>query len=111
MQAMVPEALGYLKKNDMKSFGRLLHESWLLKKSLSDRITTSFVDEVYEKAMKAGALGGKLLGAGGGGFVLIFAEPARQKLIKEKMKKLLLVPFTFEDLGSQIIFYQPDEGR
>ena len=71
-------------------------------------ISTSHIDNIYETARKAGAIGGKLLGAGGGGFVLFFAPPSAQKKIREKLKKLLLVPFKFENLGTQIIFYQPN---
>lgn len=103
-------ALDTLSLKDIKDFGKLLHEAWQLKRKLSDKISTPYIDEVYETARRCGALGGKLLGAGGGGFVLLFASPDKQKKIKEKLKKLLLVPFKFEDLGTQIIFYQPNSG-
>ncbi|HGJ67680.1 TPA: kinase, partial [bacterium] len=86
-------------------FGRLLHENWKIKKSLTSRISNSFIDDIYEKAMKNGALGGKLCGAGGGGFVLFFVPPEKQTVVKEALKDLLLVPFRFEFLGSHIIFY------
>jgi D-glycero-alpha-D-manno-heptose-7-phosphate kinase len=106
MRQMVNTALEMLNSNsDLSEFGRLLHESWQLKRSLSHKISTSLVDEIYSTAIKAGALGGKLLGAGGGGFVLIFAKPEVQPKIKERLKKFLYVPFKFEHLGSQIIFY------
>ena len=73
---MVPEATKILAgTGDLNDFGRLLHESWLLKKSISKKITTPVVDDMYEKAIGAGALGGKLLGAGGGGFMIFFVEP------------------------------------
>jgi len=75
---------------------------------LTTNITTNFVNEVYETACRAGALGGKLLGAGGGGFLLLFAHLKEQKRIKEQLKNLLYVPFKFETSGSQIIFYQPN---
>ena len=94
----------------LNEFGKLLHESWQVKRQLSDKISTRHIDLIYETAKRAGAVGGKLLGAGGGGFILLFASPDRQKKIKQKLKKLLLVPFQFENLGSQIIFYQPNDA-
>ena len=84
-------------------FGRLLNENWLLKKSLSNFITNSFIDKCYGEALRAGALGGKILGAGGGGFLLFFASIERYKTIREWLRKLLFVPFEFESLASQII--------
>lgn len=107
---MVGESLKLLNAADLKGFGALLHESWKLKRSLSDKISTPDVDDMYARAMKAGALGGKLLGAGGGGFVLIFAEPDRKKAVRQALSKFLEIPFKFETLGSQIIFYQPNSG-
>ena len=92
-------------QGDLAEFGRLLHESWELKRSLSDRISTPAVDGIYDRARKTGAIGGKLLGAGGGGFVLIFARPEDHANLKEALGDLLYVPFRFESLGSQIIFY------
>ena len=73
-------------------------------------ITTPFVDELYETARRCGATGGKLLGAGGGGFILFFVKPELQLKLKEKLKNLILVPFSFENLGSQIIYYKPDNN-
>ncbi len=108
MYQMTQEAMKLLKKGDLKSFGRLLDESWQIKRQLSDKVTTPAIDHIYNTAIKAGALGGKLLGAGGGGFILIYAEPSKQKQIREKLKKFLLVPFKFERSGSQIIVYQPN---
>lgn len=98
-------------KDKITAFGRLLDESWRLKRGLSDRISTPYIDELYATAKRAGALGGKLLGAGGGGFVLLFVEPPKQKKVREKLKKFLEIPFKFENLGTQIIFYQPNSGR
>ena len=95
--------------DDIAGFGKLLHESWKLKRSLSSKISTPLVDEIYEAALAEGALGGKILGAGGGGFVLIFAKPEHQAKIKEKLKQFLHVPFQFDSSGSQIIFYKQDE--
>lgn len=110
MGAMVDEAIGILNRgNGLSDFGKLLHESWSIKRELSSQITDKSIDEIYAAAREAGALGGKLLGAGGGGFMLIFAEPAAQPKIKEKLKKLLYVPFRFEQLGNQIIYYAPSE--
>ncbi len=108
MYDMAFQALDILKKGNLEKFGKLMYESWKIKRELSARISTSHIDAIYEAAMRAGAIGGKLLGAGGGGFVLFFVPPAKQKAVKEKLKKLLLVPFDFENLGSQIIFYQPN---
>lgn len=110
MQQLTEEAMRVLSDSEITEFGKLLHESWLLKRSLSDKITTPVVDEIYNTAMNNGALGGKLLGAGGGGFVLLFVEPDKQAHIRAKLNKFLEIPFRFEDQGSQIIFYQPDSG-
>ncbi len=111
MYGMVSEAISILNSGRIIDFGRLLNESWQLKRSLSGKISTPLIDDIYETACRNGAAGGKLLGAGGGGFVLIFASPEKQAKIREKLKKLLLVPFKFESLGSQIIFYHPDSGK
>ena len=110
MHEMVNEAIEVLNGNDMLKFGRLLDESWKIKRTLSDKISNAHIDDLYLTAMKAGAVGGKLLGAGGGGFILLFAEPSRKDKIRQALKGLLEVPFKFENLGSQIIFYQPDSG-
>lgn len=110
MHQMVDEALNILcdGNRSILDFGRLLHESWRLKKSLTDAISTPYVDEIYNAAHSAGAVGGKLLGAGGGGFMVFFSRPEEQPKIKERLKGLLLVPFKFETSGSQIVVYQPD---
>jgi D-glycero-alpha-D-manno-heptose-7-phosphate kinase len=106
---MVEEGLSILTSSqDLKFFGRLLHESWKLKRSLTPKISNGEIDAIYEAAREAGAIGGKLLGAGGGGFILLFARPEDQPQIKERLRDLLLVPFQFEKAGSQIIFYDPD---
>lgn len=108
---MVKEAAEILNSNnDLTSFGKLLHDNWQLKRSLSSKISTPMVDEIYSAAMESGALGGKLLGAGGGGFILIFAKPEAQPKIRERLKKLLHVPFRFDNLGSQVIFYSPGDS-
>lgn len=106
MQEMVDEAINVL--NDGKNlldFGKLLHESWLLKKCISDKISNSKIDDIYNTALKSGAIGGKLLGAGGGGFMLLFVPPERKKKVRGALKKLLEVKFSFENEGSQIIYY------
>jgi D-glycero-alpha-D-manno-heptose-7-phosphate kinase len=111
MLQIVNRALEVLNSNtSLSEFGRLLDENWQIKRSLSNKISTPLIDEIYSTALRAGALGGKLLGAGGGGFILIFAKPQVQPKIKEKLKKLLYVPFRLENLGSQIIFYSPGDS-
>lgn len=106
IQQTVDEGLKILTSNaDLTDFGRLLHEGWLLKRNISASISPTFVDEIYTRARKAGALGGKLLGAGGGGFMLFFVKPEDKPKIYVALKDLLLVPFEFESTGSQIIFY------
>ena len=108
MCEMVEEGISILTSDtNLCEFGQLLHESWKLKRSLSDGITTPFIDDIYSSAMDAGAIGGKLLGAGGGGFMLIFAKPQDQPAIKKRLRKFLSVPFEFDRLGSQVIVFQP----
>jgi len=106
MQAMVDEGISILKnKNDIEDFGKLLHEAWKLKRGLASKISNTNIDNIYETGRQAGAIGGKLLGAGGGGFMIFFVRPEDQKKIRKKLKKFLHVPFNFENLGSQIIYY------
>lgn len=111
MQGMVDGAVEILNgsSSDIRDFGRLLHESWQIKRNLTRMISTSEIDAIYEAARSAGALGGKLLGAGGGGFILMFAEPQVQVKIKERLNKILHVPFSFEKLGSQVIMYSTQD--
>lgn len=108
---MVFHALELLNGGRIAAFGKLLHEAWLIKRTLSERITTGHIDDIYEAARRAGALGGKILGAGGGGFLMVFARPSDQAKIRAKLGKLLEIPCRFECQGSQIIFYQPFSGR
>jgi len=112
MSQMADQALSILndKSSDLSDFGRLLHESWMIKRSLTNKITTPLIDAIYETAIKAGALGGKLLGAGGGGFMLFFVKSELQPRVKEELRNLLYVPFRFENLGSQIIYYAPQSN-
>lgn len=106
MQQMVDEAADILNKdNDINEFGKLLNKAWKLKRSLSEKISTSQIDDIYSAALKAGAIGGKLLGAGGGGFMLLFVPPERRRSVKQKLKGFLEVEFSFENEGSRIIYY------
>lgn len=110
MKEMVDEAIAILqaKGRPVEEFGKLLHESWKYKRSLSDKVTTAEIDDIYEAAMAAGATGGKILGAGGGGFLLLFVRPELQARVKERLKHLVHVPFGFENSGSRVIVYQPN---
>lgn len=89
-------------------FGRMLDYTWKLKRTLSSQITTDSIDIIYEKAIKAGAVGGKLLGAGGGGFILLFVEPDKQFKVRKALSDLLNVPFQFETSGTKVIYYKPN---
>lgn len=110
MKDLVEEAISILNsRQDITSFGELLHENWQAKCSLSPMVSNSYVNEIYQQAISAGAIGGKLTGAGGGGFMLLFVHPPYQSTVKEKLSKLLYVPLKFEFSGSQIIFFDPEE--
>jgi len=110
LKDLVEESIAILNSSkNITAFGELLHESWQTKRSLSSRTSNSHVDEIYKQAQSAGAIGGKLTGAGGGGFMLLFVPPSRQKRVREKLTKLIHVPFRFESSGSQVIFYDPEE--
>jgi len=112
MYRMVDEAMNILSGDgDLVEFGKLLHENWQLKRSLTDKISTPYIDYVYDAATRAGATGGKLLGAGGAGFIIFFVKPELQPEVTESLKGLLHVPFRFENPGSQIIFYEPESPR
>ncbi len=110
MQQMVDQAIAILSSPtaDLAEFGSLMKNAWRLKRALSDRVSNSTVDDLLDAAMRAGALGGKLLGAGGGGFMLLFARPQDHPRVKEALKGLITVPFRFEMSGSRIVLYQPD---
>jgi D-glycero-alpha-D-manno-heptose-7-phosphate kinase len=92
---------------DLSEFGALLHESWITKRRLSRKITTSWIDEIYDRALRAGATGGKLLGAGGGGFLLLYVEPGKSNRVRNALPELREAKFSFETSGSQVIFYRP----
>lgn len=110
MQEMVDRAIELLVSPtaDIVEFGRLLNETWMLKRRLSDRVSNSDVDSLYEAAARAGALGGKLLGAGGGGFLLLFVRPEDRARVAEALRNLITVPFKFDMSGCRIALYQPD---
>jgi len=109
MREMVEEGISLLNgDNNITDFGKMLHEGWKLKRSLNESISTSKVDEIYEAAREEGAIGGKLLGAGGGGFMLIFARPEDQDRIRLRLKELFCIPFKFENQGSHLAVFQPE---
>ncbi len=108
MRAMVRQGVELLTScAPLEQFGELLHASWELKQSLSSAITTPEIVDAYQRARAAGAIGGKLLGAGGGGFLLFIVPPARQHAVRAALAPMKELPFEFEPLGSQIIFYHP----
>ena len=113
MAGMVQPAIDLLSGGaaGIKDFGKLLHESWQIKRGLSSRITNQNIDNMYNAARGAGAIGGKLLGAGGGGFMVVLAEPDAQPRIRKTLGEFLHVPFRFEREGSRVIFYEPAEDR
>lgn len=110
MNDMVDECVGILASDQrISKFGDLLNEAWQTKRSLSAHVSNPQVDEIYERALNAGAIGGKLTGAGGGGFLLLFVEPDRQNDVREELVNYIHVPFKFEHSGSQIIFCDREE--
>jgi D-glycero-alpha-D-manno-heptose-7-phosphate kinase len=110
LKDLVDEAMEILTSHrSLNDFGALLDESWRIKKSLGGGISNPEVDCLYEKAQRAGAVGGKLTGAGGGGFLLFFVPPEKQASVKEALKDLVHVPFKFESSGTQIIFHETEE--
>lgn len=107
---LVDESVSILNSGqDITGFGELLREAWQAKRSLSSSVSNPHLDEIFDLAMSGGAIGGKLTGAGGGGFLLLFVPPSRQKQVREKLNKLIYVPFKFEFSGSQIIFFDQEE--
>ena len=109
MREMVDNALDLINATEWKPdrFGQLLHEGWLYKRGLSEEVSNDKIDKLYETAMEAGAFGGKVIGAGGGGFMLFCVPPERQENVKHALSNLIHVPFDFDNTGSQIIYYQP----
>lgn len=110
MLALVDEAQKVLvnDKSDLDDFGRLLDTTWRLKRQTGAKISTGSIDELYEKGIKAGALGGKLLGAGGGGFLVFYVQSEKRQSVLAAMKDLLHVPFEFENGGTQVLYYAPE---
>lgn len=110
MHLMVDQAISILHNQSerISKFGELLHESWMLKRALSEAVSTDEIDGIYTRARQAGAIGGKLLGAGGGGFLMLFAPPDRHTAIRNALKNLIYVPFSFEDSGSRVVLYKPN---
>jgi D-glycero-alpha-D-manno-heptose-7-phosphate kinase len=104
---MVEEACRLLERGESGfiDFGKLLNECWRLKKQLSDRVSNPYIDTIYETAVSNGAVGGKILGAGGGGFILFFVRPEDRERLRQSLSFLLHVPFRFDTLGSQIVYY------
>lgn len=96
------------KKDNLDEFGKLLNYTWELKRGLTSKVSTNTIDEIYQKGIAAGALGGKLLGAGGGGFLLFYVEREYQSSVREALKNLLYVPFRFENYGSRVLYYSPE---
>jgi len=110
IREMVDEGVDILRSNScIRKFGELLHESWMLKRSLSSQVSNPDLDDFYDKARNAGAIGGKITGAGGGGFLLLFVPPSAQHRVREALGAQIRVPFRFEPAGSQIIFYEPEK--
>ena len=103
------EAIVTNPNRSLDEFGRLLHESWQVKRTLTQNITNSRLDEIYDAGRSAGALGGKLLGAGGGGFMLFYVPPERRKELRARLKNLLCIPFGFSNRGSHVVVYEPEE--
>ena len=108
---MVDEGARLLQDGHLADFGRLLHEGWLLKRSLTPHISSSGIDEIYEAARESGALGGKIAGAGGGGFMLLYAPPEAMPGIKERLKDLIQVDARFESQGTQVVFQNHSASR
>lgn len=110
LHEMVDEAVEILASPtaDLAEFGRLLHRAWMLKRTLSTRVSNPRVDDLYDSALRAGAVGGKLLGAGGGGFMLLFVRPEDRARLVAAIPQHITVSIRFELAGSQIVLYQPN---
>lgn len=109
MKDLVDEAYDILVSDrNLNEFGELLNSTWELKKTLSSKVTSPKIDDMYSKAIKAGAIGGKLLGAGGGGFMSFYVEKKHQDAVKEALKDYVHIPFNFDFDGSKIVVYEPN---
>ena len=110
MVKMVDEAEKVLLDRDrsLDDFGYMLDETWRLKRGTGHKVSTSKIDEIYDRALKAGAIGGKLLGAGGGGFLVFYVPEGKKEQVMDRMKDYLHIPFLFEDAGAQIVYYSSE---
>lgn len=109
MVQLVDEAESVLTGNgSLREFGKLLDYTWRLKREITNYISNDSIDALYDMALKNGAVGGKLLGAGGGGFLLLYVEPESQKIVRQVLNKLLYIPFLFEDSGTKVLYYMPE---
>ena len=111
MLSLVDDAEAILtdKNEDLNEFGRMLDHTWKLKRGTGGSVSTSNIDMLYDKGIKAGALGGKLLGAGGGGFLVFYVEPDKQEAVKSAMNDLLYIPFNFEEGGTRVVYYNAEQ--
>lgn len=110
MKDLVDESMTLLNcSGNLTGFGELMHEAWQAKRSLSPSVTNNEVDQMYESARNAGAVGGKITGAGGGGFLLLFVPPERHESVRQALNKLIHVPFSFDYSGSQIVYFHHEE--
>jgi len=109
IRAMVDRAMDVLgdKSGSVRELGEMLHESWMLKRELAGSVSNSRIDDIYEAGRAAGAIGGKLLGAGGGGFMVLLVEPDRRECVRERLKDLIHVSVGFDNTGSKIVLYEP----
>ena len=110
MYSLVDDAEKVLtdKYSDLDEFGRLLDYTWKLKRQTGSAVSTDSIDGLYQKGIDAGALGGKLLGAGGGGFLVFYVQPEYRESVMKAMSDLLYIPFKFEDSGTRVIHYTPE---
>ena len=97
------------KNYDIKKIGELIHEAWILKRELAEGVTTKEIDVIYKEGLLAGALGGKILGAGGGGFILFVVPPENQANLQKRLSKLVHVKFNFDSVGSNIVVFEPED--
>ena len=110
MKQLVNDAENILtSKTSLTEFGKLLDYTWRLKRGISSKVSTDAIDIIYEKALKAGAIGGKILGAGGGGFLLLYVEREKQDEVLKKLNDFLFVPFKFESQGTRILYYKSED--
>lgn len=107
----VDEAMAILQNRNrpLEELGKLLHESWRMKRRISDQVSTDEIDDMYEAGRRAGALGGKLLGAGGGGFMLFFVRPEQRRALAQRLSNLVSVGIRFEQAGSKVVVYEPND--